>query len=120
MAAANRGDLDGMLAETTEDVVLWARRSAVSGEYRGHDGIRRLFADNAESFEVWMVDYTDVRDLGDDRLLAMGTVRIKVRGGGVETEAPSAGIAEFENGKLKLWHDYGDRREALAAAGVTD
>jgi ketosteroid isomerase-like protein len=115
-----RGDLDGMLAESAEDVVLWARRSAVAGEYRGHDGIRRLLADNAESFESYRVDYTDVRDLGDDRLLAIGTVHIKVRGGGVETDAPSAGIAEFENGKLKRWHDYGDRREALAAAGLAE
>jgi ketosteroid isomerase-like protein len=118
--AMNRGDLHGMLAESAEDVVVWARRSAVAGEYRGHDGIHRLLADNAESFEAYRVDYTDVRDLGKDRLLAIGTVRVKVRGGGVATEAPSAGIAEFENGKLKRWYDYGDRDEALAAAGLSD
>ena len=118
--AMNRGDLSGMLAESAEDVVVWARRSAVAGEYRGHVGIQRLFADNAESFEAYKVEFTDVRDLGDDRLLALGTVRVKVRGGGVATEAPSAGIAEFENGKLKRWYDYGDRGEALAAAGLAD
>jgi ketosteroid isomerase-like protein len=118
IGAMNRGDVEGMLAESADDVVIWARRSAVAGEYRGHDGVRRLLADNVENFEAYRVDYTDVRDLGDDRLLVIGTVHIKVRGGGVATDAPSAGIAEFENGKLKRWHDYGDRGEALAAAGV--
>jgi ketosteroid isomerase-like protein len=118
--AANRGDVDRMLADIAEDVVVWGRRSAVAGEFRGHDGVREMFADNAESFEVWRVDFTDVRDLGDDRLLAIGTVHIKVRAGGVEMDAPSAGVVEFENGKIKRWHDYGDRGEALAAAGLSD
>ena len=117
---ANRGDLDRFLADIAEDVVVWARRSAVAGEYRGHAGIREMFADNEESFEVWRVDFTDLRDLGDDRVLAIGTVHIKVQAGGVEMDAPTAGIVEFENGKITRWHDYGDRGEALAAAGLSD
>jgi ketosteroid isomerase-like protein len=118
--AANRGDAEAWIAEAAEDVVMWARRSPVSGEYRGHDGMRKFMADNAESFEAWHIDVVDVRDLGDDRVLAIGTLRIKGRGGGVEMEVPTAGIATYEDGKLKRWHDFGDRREALAAAGLAD
>ena len=118
--AANRADVEAMLAEAAEDVVVWALRSAVDGEYRGHEGIRKLMADSTENFEVWRSEYSDVRDLGDDRVLAIGMVHIKGKGGGVETDVPSAGIASFEYGKLKRWHDFGDRRKALAAAGLAD
>jgi hypothetical protein len=45
---------------------------------------------------------------------------VKGRAGGVEIEVPSAGIAAIENGRLKSWHDYGNAREALAAAGLPD
>jgi hypothetical protein len=119
MEAANRGDIEGTIAMSAEDIVMWALRSGVSGEYRGHDGIRQLHADNDESFEVWRLDYPDVRDLGDGRVLAIGTTHIKGKAGGVEIDVPSAGIATFENGKMKCWHDYGGRREALAAAGLS-
>ena len=61
-----------------------------------------------------------MRDLGDDRVLAIGTLHIKGRGGGVEMDVVVAGISTYENGKLKRWHDFGDRREALAAAGLAD
>jgi ketosteroid isomerase-like protein len=117
--AANRGDVEEVIATATEDVVMWALRSPVDGEYRGHDGLRKLQADNDENFDVWRIDFTDVRDLGD-RVLAIGTLHIRGRGGGVETDVPTAGIATFEDGKLKRWHDFGDRRKALAAAGLSE
>ena len=41
MEAALRGDFDGMLAHYTDDVVLhYPGRNALSGTYRGKDGLR--------------------------------------------------------------------------------
>jgi len=41
MEAALRGDFEGMLAHYTEDVILhYPGRNALSGTYRGKDGIR--------------------------------------------------------------------------------
>jgi ketosteroid isomerase-like protein len=42
--ALTRGDVDALLALATEDVVVRALRSAVEGQYQGHDGIRRFAA----------------------------------------------------------------------------
>jgi ketosteroid isomerase-like protein len=117
--AINQGDVEAALALVTEDVVIKAARSVVQGDYLGHDGLRRFAADNEESFEVFEVNLDDVRDLGD-RVLAIGTIRIRGRGGGVETDVPMAGVAIVRAGKLSRWEDFRDRRLALEAVGLEE
>ena len=114
--AMNRGDVDAVVALTHSDVVFEPLRSPVSGAYVGHDGMRQYMADTAETFDSFHLETTEVRDLGDDRVLIFGTMRARAKLGGLETEAGSAGIATFRDGRLVHWKDYGDRDAALAAA----
>ena len=118
--AINRGDLEAALALVDPEVVFEPLRAPVSGAYYGPDGIRKFFADTADSFDRFRVEHRDIRDLGDDRVLAIGTMHARVRQGGVETEATSAGIATYRGGRLVRWKDYGDRAEALKAAGLSE
>src|SRR5437660_12109675 len=83
--ALRRGDVEAVLRWVDEEGVLLAARSAVEGAYHGHDGVRRFMADNAENFEKLEPHYPDVRDLGD-RVLAIGTIHVRGRGSGVETD----------------------------------
>jgi ketosteroid isomerase-like protein len=117
--AMRRGDVEAMLDGMGEDVVWIAARSAVEGAYHGHEGLRRFLADNAENFEVFEPDFTEVRDLGD-RVLAFGRFRIRARGSGVDTDFPVAGIATYSDGKLVRWEDFRERRLALEAAGLSE
>jgi ketosteroid isomerase-like protein len=118
--AMNRGGSEEMFGRIAEDVVVVALRSEVEGEYRGHAGIRKLGEDNTENFDVWRIHFPDVRDLGD-RVLAIGTLHIRGRGGGVETDVPTAGVASFDvQGNLIRWEDFGDRRLALEAVGLSE
>jgi ketosteroid isomerase-like protein len=117
--AANRGDIEGAVRYCTEDTVFLALRSTLQGGYRGHDGIRTLFADNAENFDVWELRYSELHDLGD-RVLAIGVLRVRGKGSGLETEVPSAGIATMRGGKIARWQDFGDRDRALEAAGLSE
>jgi ketosteroid isomerase-like protein len=117
--AISRGDVDTVLDGASEDVVWIAARSAVEGTYHGHEGLRRFLADNAESFELFEPAFDEVRDLGD-RVLAVGTFRIRARGSGVETDFPVAGIATYREGKLVRWEDFRERHLALEAAGLRD
>ena len=119
MLAASRGDMEAFLRHVDEDIVWIAARSAVEGAYRGHDGIRRFFADNDESFDVFEPDFREVRDLGD-RILAVGTIHIRARGSTVETDIPVAGVFTFRRGKLLRWEDFRERRLALAAVGLSE
>src|SRR5213592_3858315 len=118
--AMRRGDVEVLLGWVDEECVFLAARSAVEGAYRGHDGIRRFMADNAENFEKFEPDYPDVRDLGN-RVLAIGTIHVRGRGSGVETDIPAAGIATFsEEGRLIRWEDFRERHLALEAAGLRE
>lgn len=118
--AINQGDLDAALELTDPEVVFEPLRAPVSGAYYGLAGIGKFFTDTAESFDRFRVEAPDMRDLGDGRVLAIGTMYARVKAGGVETEAVSAGIATFRDGKLVRWKDYGDRSMALEAAGLSE
>ena len=119
MDAASRGDLEAFLRHVDENIVWIAARSAVEGAYRGHDGLRRFFADNDENFEVFEPDFREMRDLGD-RILAVGSIHIRARGSTVETDIPVAGIFTFRRGKLVRWEDFRERQIALEAAGLSE
>jgi ketosteroid isomerase-like protein len=88
--AVSRGDIEGFLRLVDEDVVWIAGRSAVEGAYRGHDGLRKFFADSEENFEVFEPDFREVLDLGD-RILVFGAIHIRARGSAVETDIPKPG-----------------------------
>jgi ketosteroid isomerase-like protein len=116
--AFNRGDLDWMLEHSDEEVEFVPLRAKTEGVFHGHDGVRRFWKDTLESFEVFQSgELFEVHDLGD-RVLWIGTIRVKGRGSGIETEVPTASIAAFRDGLLVHFKDYGDRDEALAAAGL--
>jgi ketosteroid isomerase-like protein len=117
--ALTRGDIEAFLRHVDEDIVWIAARSAVEGAYRGHDGLRRFFADNDDNFEVFEPDFRELRDLGE-RILAVGTIHIRARGSTVETDIPVAGVFTFSRGKLVRWEDFRERRLALEAVGLSE
>ena len=111
-------DEEQALELTSEDIEFFALRSATEGTYHGHEGVRAFFADNRESFELFQPRYDELRDLGDGRVLGIGSIRIRGRGSGVETDVPSAVIATVRDGRIVHFKDYGDARAALEAAGL--
>ena len=118
--AFNRGDLEAWIGYIHPDVVFEPIRSSIEGVYRGHAGIRRYFEDNRESFDSFRLNFTDIRDLEDERVLAIGTFHLLARGSGIETDLPIAAIATSRDGLLVHWKDYGDRAKALEAAGLQE
>jgi ketosteroid isomerase-like protein len=117
--AISRGDLVDIPDTVHPEAVFEPLRSGTEGPFVGHDGMRRFIADTEEMFEVFRISYTDVRDLGD-RVLAIGSIRMRGRESGVETDVPTAAVAEYRDGLLWRFKDYGDARSALEAAGLRD
>ena len=115
--AMNRLDAEMLLDMVREETVFEPLRAQTEGAYIGPDGMRRFLADTAEAFDLFKAIYPDVRDLGDGRLLAIGTLRVRGRTSGVESDVPLAVVAEFREGVLLRFKDYGDLRLALEAAG---
>jgi ketosteroid isomerase-like protein len=117
--AVNAGDIEAAVQLVHPDVVFVPIRAATEGAFTGREGLRRFLADTAETFETFQVNYADIRDLGD-RLLAIGSIRVRGRARGVETDVPSAAIAEFRDGLMWRYKDYGEARLALEAADLSE
>ena len=116
--AINRVDVAAVLEVVHEETVFEPLRSGTEGAFVGPEGMRRFLADTADTFDLFKASYTDVRDLGEGRLLAIGTIRMRGRGSGVESDVPSAAIVEFQDGLMARYKDYGDARVALQMAGL--
>jgi ketosteroid isomerase-like protein len=117
--AFNRGDVEGWLETYHPDASFSPIGAPIAGVYRRHAGLRRWFADNRESFETFFVDFTDIRDLGD-RLLVIGTIHLRARGSGIETDVPTAAVATWREGLRIEWKDYGDPAMALEAVRLRE
>jgi ketosteroid isomerase-like protein len=118
--AMNRLDANALLDMVGERTVFEPLRAQTEGAFVGPEGMRRFLADTAEAFDLFKATYPDIRDLGDGRLLAIGTLRARGRTSGAESDVPLAVVAEFREGMLLRFKDYGDARLALEAAGLAD
>jgi len=116
--AVNRGDIEGVIECYDPEVDYSPLRATLRGAYKGHAGVREWWADTQESFAEFSLDAEEVRDLGDDRVLAIGILRTRGQGSGVETTVDTASVIQFRDGKIVALRDYGDRAAARDAAGV--
>jgi ketosteroid isomerase-like protein len=119
VAAFNRGDVERWLAIYHPDAVVEPQIAAVEGDYSGLDDLRRLFVDMADSWEVFELHFSDLRDLGD-RVLALGTFRSIGKESGVEQEISAAFLVTYRDGLCTHMKDYGEWAQALEAAGLRE
>jgi ketosteroid isomerase-like protein len=114
--AFNKRDLDAVLADVHDDVEAFPRLAAVEGGYRGHEGVRRWWAQLLGTFPDFHVEVLEVRDLGDFVVLAL-----RVSGRGAESDTPLDAafwhVNQFRDGKVIRWHVYTTEHEALEAVG---
>ncbi len=115
----NRGDLAGVLRYYHPEIQFEHRLVELQVDVTGIDAVRDWFVDAAQIFDPWTVECDDIRDLGD-LVLALGTVRAVGKESGVEVEMPFTVLAKIKDGLVTDFTDYGDREEALEAAGLSE
>jgi ketosteroid isomerase-like protein len=118
--AINDGDIKALLSLCDSAITFEPVRSSVQGAYRGHAGVREWWTDTSDTFESFRLELDDLRDLGGDRVLALGTLRVRGQGSGVDAAVPSGSVATFREGRVLALKDYGDRAKAMEAAGLAD
>ncbi len=84
------------------------------GPYRGHDGIRRWFAELSSSFDERRPEILSIEALGEDALVCELDLYLRGRGSGVEIEQPVWGSARFRAGLVLWWGFFETREEAIA------
>jgi ketosteroid isomerase-like protein len=119
LEAFQRGDFEAWAANFAEDGEFIPRRAPIQGSYRGRAGLREFLADNAENFDLFLPSYDFVHGVGD-RVIALGKTRLRGKRGGVEIEVPSALVLTFRDGKVVRFEDFGDKRKALEAVGLSE
>jgi ketosteroid isomerase-like protein len=115
--AWNNRDVSRLLELVDPEIRADPRQAALQGSSVGHDGVAGFMADIDEHYEASRISYEEIRDLGD-RVLAFGAVRITGMASGIETDVPVAIVATFRDGLMIGFRDYGNREQALEAAGL--
>ncbi len=119
--AFNRRDFDAFLALVDPHVEFRPLDVELEGggPYRGHDGFRSWMEDQLRVFPDFSGEIEEIRDLGD-----MTVARVRVRGHGGESDAPTEGISwqvtEWRKGKAIRFRDFRSEAEALAVAGLRE
>jgi ketosteroid isomerase-like protein len=102
------------------EVLFDPQQAILQGTYAGRDGVAAWLTDLGEHYEVGgRIDCPDVRDLGDC-VLALGTLSVTGKGSGIEINVPVAVLATFKDGLITEFKDFGDRKQALEAAGLSE
>jgi ketosteroid isomerase-like protein len=116
----NRGEINELELRSFfhPDVEWLPQRSATEGAFRGLTGMERFRSDTEAVFEKFEPHY-EFLDLGD-RVVAWGTIHVRARQSGIDTDLPVGGVFEFRDGKIVRWEDFGSKEMAIEAVGLED
>ena len=110
----NRGERDTF--DFHPDIEFIPRRAATEGAYRGTAGMERFLADTEETFDKFEFR-VEMLDHGD-QVLVWGTIHVRAKQSGVETDIPTGGVVELRDGKVVRWEDFGSKAKAFEAVGL--
>ena len=127
MFAATAGAISGDpledLCRLLDPDVEWIPITAPleGSSYRGHEGVRRWIGEMKQSWGDFEPLPKEFLDLGNGRLLAIGTWRARTRISGVQLDSqPGAWIIDFRHQKIVRMQTFTDRRRAFEAAGLSE
>lgn len=115
----NRGDIEGSLAVLHPEIEwhTYIVPGPGGGTYHGHDGVRELWADARRIFGRFKNVPEELFEAGD-RVVAFVRVEGVGKESGAPVEARIAHLYSFRDGKVSCVESFGDREEALRAAGI--
>jgi ketosteroid isomerase-like protein len=114
-AAVNRGNLEELLESIHPEVEFTSLIAEAEGEvFHGHDGVRRWWEQVVIPLGGLNGEIEEVRDLGEDTLLARvaGTYRPR----GVEVHQTVWNVVRFRDGKATGWEFFRTEEEAVKAS----
>jgi ketosteroid isomerase-like protein len=88
----------------------------MGGWVGGAEGMRAFLDEIRQQFEDFNFALKHCEELREDRLLALGTLRFRGRGSGVEMDMDVGWILTFRDGLVWRWRNYLSHEEALADA----
>ena len=114
--AGSQGDWDVALDVMDEDVE-W--KTVRAGTHRGHEEVRRFFADMTVAFEEAVFEPEEFIDAGD-QIVVMLRIRARPSGAGAAIENRVGHLWTLRDGKAIRCETFPRREEALEAAGLLE
>jgi ketosteroid isomerase-like protein len=117
-----RGDMPGVFSQFDPEV-LWETshfRDWPESSYHGIEGVERFLREWRDVWDDLQLVVEDVRAAPDGRVLSLILQRGIGRNRGLAMEMEMAQIATLRNGKVTRLDNYGNRAEAVEAAGLRD
>ncbi len=117
----NSGGTEAVLSFFSPACVWYTTDRWVDGSvYRGHDGIRTIFAAFTENFDDFSFDLHDLRD-AQDRVVALVHMIGRIKGSGSPVSQPiGLVVAEFHDETFGDVRAFASWREALEAVGLEE
>ena len=114
------GGLDAVAEFWDPDIDWRAAEGALDdvGEMHGPVAVRRYIQDWIDTFDDSSVVAEELRDVGDDRVLAIQRVNGRAKLSGVETEIRYAVVYTLRDGKVVRGREYLSLDQALEAVNV--
>ncbi len=91
----------------------------IETSYRGHDGLRRWWADLAEAFHGFGIELDEVIEVDDERVLTTQRFLGRFRATGLPFDGAWASILWVRDGKIVRAEGHLTKGRALRAAGLT-
>ena len=110
----HRGDVEGVFACYSPDVVVDASRRPDGATGRGHKDLGRIVGEWVGAFDEWTEEIHEIRDLGDE-VLVLATQRGRGKGSGVPVEARYVTVFAVRDGKIVSFTLYPDTAEVPGA-----
>jgi ketosteroid isomerase-like protein len=88
--------------------------------YRGRDEVVRNFREFTASFEYYRFEIEELRDAGDDKVMAVLREQARGKASGLNVDRRSGWVAPFRDGKALSFEIYLDPADALGAVGLRE
>jgi ketosteroid isomerase-like protein len=117
--AEGNNDLYALLDPDVEFIPIMAILEGIT--YKGHEGVRQWIEDVKLDWASFEPRPEHFLDLGDDRVLVLGSWRARGRGGDALLDIPQAAwLTQYRKGKLVRLQTFTEREKALEAAGLRE
>jgi ketosteroid isomerase-like protein len=116
------GGLDAMAEFWDPDINWRAAEGAIDdvGEMHGRVAVRRYVQDWLDTFDDSSVVVEELRDVGDDRVLAIHRAKARAKLSGVEIDLRYAVVYTLRAGRVVRAREYLSVDEALEAVGLRE
>jgi ketosteroid isomerase-like protein len=110
---------DGALAICHPEIEFLSVLALGGQRYRGHDGIRKYFADISSAWEEWRVEVHRVATAPDGRVVIVMTMHCRGKESGTALAERTGHVWTLRNGLLWRNEPYRDPDEALREVGLS-